>query len=317
MNLTAQISDNDVVTLNVRPTVTRIIDDVQGPQSVAARHADHALDREPDPRDADARDGKHAARRERPDGHPRRPHASTASWARATACPIASRIPVLGDLVSYRNDTAEKTRARDLPAAAGRCRNASVDARPLRLPPAPARPRCSSRTRERRFPSSRKACAASSAAKLPRDDAQSGRCPSARAGEQPMSLLLDALKRAEQEKLARQGAGAARREQRRRDRAPAARGDPPSPRRAASSSSSPTSRRPAATRGERERDGAKTVFAAKQADAAPVRARAAKAQGRPRRSSSAPWCSSAAGGAYVWYQIKRRRPAGRARAACR
>ena len=68
MNVTPQISEGDMVTLNVRPTVTRIIDFVNDPNpSLAAANVVSN-----DPGDADARDGERAQGGERPDRGPGR-----------------------------------------------------------------------------------------------------------------------------------------------------------------------------------------------------------------------------------------------------
>jgi MSHA biogenesis protein MshL len=104
MNVTAQISEGDMVTLNVRPTVTRIIDNVRDPNpSLAAAGVTSTIpvtqtrEMESVLKIAsgqtavlgglmlDSFDGKR-------DG-----------------LPIGSRIPIFGDLVSYRNDTATKS----------------------------------------------------------------------------------------------------------------------------------------------------------------------------------------------------------------
>ncbi len=104
MNVTPQISEGDMVTLNVRPTVTRIIDNVKDPNPSLAAAGVTSLIPVTQTREMesmlkvasgqtailvglmlDSFDGKR-------DG-----------------LPIASRIPVFGDLVSFRNDTANKT----------------------------------------------------------------------------------------------------------------------------------------------------------------------------------------------------------------
>ena len=104
MNVTPQISDTDMVTLNVRPTVTRVIGTVSDPNPALAAARVTSLIPVTQTREMesilkigsgqtavlgglmlDSFDGKR-------DG-----------------LPIASRIPFLGDLVSYRNDTASKS----------------------------------------------------------------------------------------------------------------------------------------------------------------------------------------------------------------
>jgi MSHA biogenesis protein MshL len=104
MNVTPQISDADMVTINVRPTVTRIIDTVLDPNpSLAAAKVESRI----------------------PVTQTREMESVLKVGSGQTAIlgglmldsfegsrdglPIASRIPVLGDLVSYRNDTARKT----------------------------------------------------------------------------------------------------------------------------------------------------------------------------------------------------------------
>jgi general secretion pathway protein D len=102
MNVTAQISDGDMVTLNLRPTITRIIDTVQDPnpslgniQSLIpvtqTREMESVL-RVASGQTAilgglmlDSFEGK------------------------SNGLPIASRIPLFGDLVSQRNDQARKS----------------------------------------------------------------------------------------------------------------------------------------------------------------------------------------------------------------
>ncbi|MBL0142727.1 MAG: tetratricopeptide repeat protein [Betaproteobacteria bacterium] len=126
-----------------------------------------------------------------------------------------------------------------------------------------------------------------------------------------MSLLLDALKRAEQEKLARQGheppaavvaaPAAAESGQRRRleleSHAPATETLPGAP------TAAPT----AAANVKRDRDGAKAAFAAKQAEPHP----ASPASGKNKAiiaivAGAVVLC--AAGGAYVWYEINKSPP---------
>ena len=119
-----------------------------------------------------------------------------------------------------------------------------------------------------------------------------------------MSLLLDALKRAEQEKLARQGHEA--------HATPSAPPETAAPADTPGSSPEAASRRkleleshepgPAATAAKRERDAAKAVFAAKQAEPLP------SAPGAGKHKAVIAIVVAAvvlliAGGAYVWYQI--------------
>lgn len=129
-----------------------------------------------------------------------------------------------------------------------------------------------------------------------------------------MSLLLDALKRAEQEKLARQGTGheqalaapaaepaapsPAQEPARRRPLELESHDTPPrtSPAQATAPSSAPAT--------ARDREGAKTVFAAKQASPAP----AATAPGGKKAILAivvGAVLLAIAGGGYVWYEINR------------
>jgi MSHA biogenesis protein MshL len=104
MNVTPQISDTDMVTLNVRPTVTRIIDTVKDPNpALAAVRVDSLI----------------------PVTQTREMESVLKVGSGQTAIlgglmldsfegkrdglPIASRVPFFGDLVSYRNDKASKT----------------------------------------------------------------------------------------------------------------------------------------------------------------------------------------------------------------
>lgn len=122
-----------------------------------------------------------------------------------------------------------------------------------------------------------------------------------------MSLLLDALKRAEQEKLARHGQDA-----------------PPGPEPAETPAAAPRRKlelelhetapapaAPAAAAGEsaaakREREGAKTVFAAKQPDTAAAPAKAAGSRKALIAVIVGAVVLAAAGGGYVWYEINKK-----------
>lgn len=108
MNLTAQISDNDVVTLNVRPTVTAKIGEVQDPNPSLRGTVTSPFSIESKIPVTQTREMESVLR--------------VASGQTAIlgglmvdsfdgargGLPVASRIPFLGDLVSYRNDTSEK-----------------------------------------------------------------------------------------------------------------------------------------------------------------------------------------------------------------
>ena len=104
MNVTPQISDGDMVTLNVRPTVTRIIDTVSDPNPSLAAAKVTSLIPVTQTREMES-------------------VLKVASGQTAilgglmldsfegsrNGLPIASRIPLLGDLVSNRNDRAQKS----------------------------------------------------------------------------------------------------------------------------------------------------------------------------------------------------------------
>ena len=104
MNVTPQIADNDVVVLNVRPTVSRILGFVNDPNPDLARV--NVVNRVPE---IQSREFESVLRI---------PSGSVAILgglmqdsfeAQRDGLPILSRVPVLGDAVSYRNDTARKS----------------------------------------------------------------------------------------------------------------------------------------------------------------------------------------------------------------
>ena len=104
MNVTAQISEDDLVTLDVRPTVTRIIDTVQDPNpSLAAANVQSLI---PITQTREMESVLKVA------------SGQTAVLGglmldsfqgQRVGLPIASQIPLLGDLVSKRNDVAIKS----------------------------------------------------------------------------------------------------------------------------------------------------------------------------------------------------------------
>ncbi len=104
MNITPQISDGDMVTLNVRPTVTRIIDQVKDPNpSLAAANVVSLI---PVTQTREMESVLKVA------------SGQTAVLGglmidsfegQRTGVPVASRIPVLGDLFSQRNDLETKS----------------------------------------------------------------------------------------------------------------------------------------------------------------------------------------------------------------
>jgi general secretion pathway protein D len=104
MNVTPQISDADMVTLNVRPTVTRIIDFVLDPNPALA--AAKVTSQVPVTQTREMESVLKIA------------SGQTAILGglmldsfegKRDGLPVASRVPVFGDLVSYRNDKANKT----------------------------------------------------------------------------------------------------------------------------------------------------------------------------------------------------------------
>lgn len=126
MNLTAQISDNDVVTLNVRPTVTAKIGEVLDPNpSLRGTLTTPTIEsRIPVTQTREMESVLRVASGQTAVLGGLMIDSFTGT---RSGLPIASRIPVLGDLASYRDDSSEK---RELviflrPLVV---RNASVDA---------------------------------------------------------------------------------------------------------------------------------------------------------------------------------------------
>lgn len=104
MNVTPQISDGDMVTLNVRPTVTKILGFVRDPNPSLA--AAGVISQIPETQTREMESVLKVA------------SGQTAILGglmldsfegKRDGLPLASRLPVLGDFVSYRNDTAIKT----------------------------------------------------------------------------------------------------------------------------------------------------------------------------------------------------------------
>ena len=112
-----------------------------------------------------------------------------------------------------------------------------------------------------------------------------------------MSLLLDALKRAEQEKLARQG------QEPHRPEAAVAPGAA-APRRNLELESHETAEAPEAAAARRDREGAKAMFAAKAAEPLPADSAPGKSKAIVAIVVGAV-VLLAAGGAYVWYEINK------------
>jgi general secretion pathway protein D len=103
MNVTPQVSDSDMVVLNVRPTITSKIDEVRDPNPELARVNQVNL--------------VPVIRSREFESVLRVPSGSTAILGglmedrfigNRGGLPVLSRIPLFGDLVSYRDDTSEK-----------------------------------------------------------------------------------------------------------------------------------------------------------------------------------------------------------------
>lgn len=107
MNLTAQISDNDVVTLNVRPTVTAKIGEVQDPNpSLRGTLTTPSIESKiPVTQTREMESVLRVASGQTAILGGLMVDSFTGSRG---GLPLASRIPILGDLVSYRDDATEK-----------------------------------------------------------------------------------------------------------------------------------------------------------------------------------------------------------------
>lgn len=107
MNLTAQISEDDVVTLNVRPTVTAKIGEVQDPNpSLRGSLTQAAIESKiPVTQTRELESVLRVASGQTAILGGLMVDGFTGSRG---GLPVASRIPVLGDLVSYRDDSVEK-----------------------------------------------------------------------------------------------------------------------------------------------------------------------------------------------------------------
>ena len=104
MNVTPQISDTDMVTLNVRPTVTRVIGSVNDPNPALAA--------------AGVTSSVPITQTREMESVLKVGSGQTAVLGglmldsfqgQTDGLPLASRVPILGDLVSYRNDVAQKS----------------------------------------------------------------------------------------------------------------------------------------------------------------------------------------------------------------
>jgi general secretion pathway protein D len=104
MNVTPQISEGDMVTLNVRPTVTRIIDTIKDPNPSLAAAGVTSLIPITQTREMESIMKVASGQTAILGGL-----MLDSFQGKRDGLPVASRIPVLGDLVSYRNDKATKT----------------------------------------------------------------------------------------------------------------------------------------------------------------------------------------------------------------
>jgi general secretion pathway protein D len=101
MNVTPQISDGDMVTLNVRPTVTRIIDTVNDPASPVGRPSVIPV--------TQTREMESVLKVSSGQTAILGGLMIDAFQGRRDGLPIASRIPIIGDFFSSRNDVASKS----------------------------------------------------------------------------------------------------------------------------------------------------------------------------------------------------------------
>ncbi len=104
MNVTPQISDTDMVTLNVRPTVTRIIATVKDPNPALAAVKVDSLIPVTQTREMESVLKVGSGQTAILGGL-----MLDSFQGQTDGLPLASRIPLLGDLVSYRNDKSSKT----------------------------------------------------------------------------------------------------------------------------------------------------------------------------------------------------------------
>jgi MSHA biogenesis protein MshL len=104
MNVTPQISDTDMVTLNVRPTVTRIIDTVADPNPALAAANVQSFIPVTQTREMESVLKVSSGQTAILGGL-----MLDSFEGKRDGLPLASRIPILGDAVSYRNDKASKT----------------------------------------------------------------------------------------------------------------------------------------------------------------------------------------------------------------
>lgn len=104
MSVTPQISDDDEVTLNVRPTITRVISFVQDPNPELSKQ--NVISRVPviQAREMESVMKVHSGQIAVMGGLMQ----DSVDYAK-DGIPLISRIPVIGDAFSYRNETANKT----------------------------------------------------------------------------------------------------------------------------------------------------------------------------------------------------------------
>ena len=104
MNVTPQISEGDIVTLNVRPTVTRIIGQVADPNpSLAAAKVTNNIPV------TQTREMESVLRLQSGQTAILGGLMMDSFEGKTTGLPVASRIPVLGDFFAQRNDQAIKS----------------------------------------------------------------------------------------------------------------------------------------------------------------------------------------------------------------
>ena len=106
MSVTPQINANGNVSLNVRPTLTRILGFVVDP---APAWLTRLGLRQPGARDPRQRDRVAAGGGRRPDRRHRRPHDRTETTKNRRRVPYSSRLPAVGNLFNYRDETVKKS----------------------------------------------------------------------------------------------------------------------------------------------------------------------------------------------------------------
>jgi general secretion pathway protein D len=104
MNVTPQISDKDIINLNVRPSVTRITDYANDPNPDLAKAG--VVNKIPQ---IQTREFESMLRLASGQTAMMGGLMQDAFAANRDGLPLLSRVPVLGDAVSYRNDTGKKS----------------------------------------------------------------------------------------------------------------------------------------------------------------------------------------------------------------